>query len=198
MKKIITKPMALFFLLATGLMAAKPAGDTVRLKLKAQNGSMQVAGTSSLHDWIEKSDNGSGEATFSFNDDKLADLASLSFSVPARSLKSEHKTMDNNTYKALKADKSPNITFVAGTGSVTPIDANTYSIKAFGRLTIAGNTRETEVVATGKLNADKSISVSGSKKFKMSEYGIKPPTAMFGTIKTGDDLTISYNLKFTK
>ena len=198
MKKIIKKPIALFFLLAAGLMAAKPAGDTVQIKLRAQNGSVQVAGTSTLHDWTEKSNNGSGEATFSFNNDKLANVSALSFSVPARSLKSEHKTMDNITYKSLNADKNANITFVAGAGSVTPIDALTYTIKASGKLTIAGNTRETEVVATGKLNADKSIAVSGSKKIRMTDYGIKPPTAMFGTIKTGDDITISYNLKFTR
>ncbi|GEO11563.1 YceI family protein [Segetibacter aerophilus] len=198
MKKIIAKPAALFFLLASGLIAAKPTDDTIQAKFRAQNGSVQVAGTSSLHDWTEKSDKGGGEATFSFNNDKLADLAALTFSVPAKSLKSEHNMMDNNTHKALNAENNPNITFVAGSGSVTPIDANTYSIKASGRLTIAGNTRETEVIATGKVNADKSISVSGSKKFKMTEYGVKPPTAMFGTIKTGDEITISYNLKFSR
>jgi polyisoprenoid-binding protein YceI len=106
--------------------------------------------------------------------------------------------MDNNTYKALNVDKNPNITYVLSSATVTPVDGNTYTIKTTGKLTIAGSTRETDVVATGKMNADKSISVTGSKKFKMTDYGIKPPTAMLGTIKTGDDITISYNLKFVK
>ena len=106
--------------------------------------------------------------------------------------------MDNNTYKALNADKSPNISYVLGSATVTPVDASTYTIKTTGKLTIAGNTRETDVIATGKINPDKSITVTGSKRFKMTEYGVKPPTAMFGTIKTGDDVTISYNLKFVK
>ena len=198
MKKIIAKPAALSFLLVSGVIAAKPAGDTIQAKFRAQNGSVQIAGSSSLHDWRETSDKGTGEATFTITNDKISGVSGLSFSVAAKSLKSEHTMMDNNTYKALQADKNPNITFTAATANVTPVDASTYTIKATGKLTIAGNTRETDVVGTGRLNPDKSITVTGSKKFKMSDYGIKPPTAMFGTIKTGDDITISYNLKFVK
>lgn len=198
MKKIISKPAVLFFFLASSLVAAKPIGDPVQIKFKSQNGSVQIAGTSSLHDWTEKSDKGTAEATFAINNDKIIDLSTLTFTLPSKSLKSEHTMMDNNTYKALNADKNPNITYVATSATVTPVDATTYTIQTAGKLTIAGNTRETEVVATGKINADKSITVTGTKKFKMTDYGVKPPTAMFGTIKTGDDLTISYNLRFIK
>jgi YceI-like domain len=198
MKNRITKQAVLFFFLAAGLIAAKPIGDPVQVKFRAQSGGVQIAGTSSLHDWTEKSDKGIAEATFAMNNDKITDLSALTFTLASKSLKSEHTMMDNNTYKALNADKNPNITFVGGSATVTMIDASTYTIKSTGKLTIAGNTRETDIVATGKINPDKSITVTGSKKFKMTDYGIKPPTAMLGTIKTGDDLTISYNLKFIK
>lgn len=198
MKKIITKPIVLSFIIASSLIAAKPTGDTIQAKLRAQNGSIQIAGTSTLHDWTEKSDKGSSEATFTISNDKITNVSGLTFTVPAKSLKSEHTMMDNNTYKALNADNNPNITYVETGATVTPVDASTFTIKTTGKLTIAGNTRETDVTATAKVNADKSITVTGSKKFKMTEYGVKPPTVMFGSIKTGDDLTISYNLKFVK
>jgi polyisoprenoid-binding protein YceI len=198
MKQIISKPFVLFFLLAVASIAARPTGDPVQVKLKLQTSNIQIAGTSSLHDWIEKSDKATSEATFAMNNDKITDVTALTFTLPAKSLKSEHKMMDNNTYKALNVDKNPNITYVLSSATVTPVDGNTYTIKTTGKLTIAGSTRETDVVATGKMNADKSITVTGSKKFKMTDYGIKPPTAMLGTIKTGDDITISYNLKFVK
>jgi hypothetical protein len=52
-------------------------------------------------------------------------------------------------------------------------------------------------MATGVYNpADKSFTVTGVKKMKMTDYNVKPPTALLGTIKTGNDITISYNLKF--
>jgi hypothetical protein len=60
---------------------------------------------------------------------------------------------------------------------------------------LAKSTRE--LMATGVYNpADKSFTVTGVKKMKMTDYNVKPPTALLGTIKTGNDITISYNLKF--
>ena len=37
---------------------------------------------------------------------------------------------------------------------------------------------------------------TGSIKIVMSDYGIEPPVAMFGTLKTGDEVTIDFELKF--
>lgn len=128
--------------------------------------------------------------------DKISDLSLLVFTLPVTSLKSEHKTMDNNTYKALKASKHPEIVYALSSATVTPVNATTFTIRTKGKLTIAGTTRETDVVATAKVNPDNSITVTGSKKLKMTDYGVTPPKVMM--IKTGNDLTISYNLRLTK
>lgn len=149
-----------------------------------------------MHDWKETSSKGSVTAVFSWSGNKISDLSQLVFTLPVTSLKSEHKTMDNNTYKALKADKHPEIAYTLSSAKVTPVNPTTFTIKTKGRLTIAGTSRETEVDATAKVNADNSISVSGSKKLKMTDYGVTPPKVMM--IKTGNDLTISYNLRLTK
>jgi polyisoprenoid-binding protein YceI len=149
-----------------------------------------------LHDWKETSSKGSAQAVFQFNGSKLNDLSLLVFTVPVTSLKSEHKTMDNNTYKALKSDKHPEIAYTLSSATITPVNATTYTIKTKGKLTIAGSTRETDVDATAKLNPDNTISVSGSKKLKMTDYGVTPPKVMM--IKTGNDITISYNLRLMK
>ena len=39
------------------------------------------------------------------------------------------------------------------------------------------------------------MSIVGEKSIKMTSYGVEPPTALLGTIKTGDDLTIKFNIK---
>jgi polyisoprenoid-binding protein YceI len=65
-----------------------------------------------------------------------------------------------------------------------------------GKLTINGVTKTTPMVATLKYNpTDKSFTCTGTKSFKMSEYGVKPPTAVFGTIKTGDAISINYAIR---
>lgn len=103
--------------------------------------------------------------------------------------------MDKNTYKALNTKKYPNITFVLSSGNVTAQGSNNYQLKGMGKLTIAGNTLVTDMVVNMKYNpADKSFTCTGVKKFKMTDYGVKPPTAMMGTIKTGDAISIAYTL----
>jgi hypothetical protein len=177
-----------------------PATIFAQAKFRVQSATITLAGTSTLHDWTMKGNQASSDAVFQIGaNDKISDLTNLSFTMPAKSLKSEHTLMDNNTYKALDVDKNPNISFVLTSADVTPVDATTYNIKAKGRLSIAGTTKETDLTATGKFNpADKTLQVTGAKKFKMTDYGVKPPTVMFGSIKTGDDITVSYNLKFVK
>jgi hypothetical protein len=84
-------------------------------------------------------------------------------------------------------------------GTVTSVDATTYQFKGQGNLTISSTTRLTDLVATLKYNpADKSFTASGTKVIKMTDWKVTPPTFMFGTIKTGDQITIGYNLKITK
>lgn len=163
-------------------------------KYHAQTLHLVVSGTSSLHDWEMKSSKGEFEASIAVANDKVT-FSALNFTVPAESLKSGHGMMDKNTYKALRTGKNPNISFVLVSSKVTPAGENTYQLKGIGRLTIAGTTLETDLLATVKYNpADKSFSCTGTKKFKMSEYGVKPPTVMMGAIKTGDAISISYTL----
>ena len=177
-----------------------PTTIFAQAKYRVQSATITLAGTSTLHDWTMKANQANSEAVFQLGSgEKISDLTGLSFTLPTKSLKSEHTMMDNNTYKALDADKNPNISFVLTSADVTPVNATTFTIKAKGRLTIAGTTKETDLTATGTYNpADKSLQVVGAKKFKMTDFGVKPPTVMFGSIKTGDDITVSYNLKFIK
>jgi hypothetical protein len=184
---------ALFVLL---IVLSLPIALCAQTKYRSANTTVTVSGTSTLHDWKETSSKSTANAVFMIANGKISDLSLLVFTLPVTSLKSEHKTMDNNTYKALKADKHPDITYTLSSATVTPVNATTFTIKSRGKLTIAGTARDTEVDATAKVNADNSISVSGSKKLRMTDYGVTPPKVMM--IKTGNDLTISYQLKFVK
>ncbi|MBC7867465.1 MAG: YceI family protein [Gloeobacteraceae cyanobacterium ES-bin-316] len=161
---------------------------------------IRLNGTSNIHDWEMKALAGSSEASLMINaSGQVTSLTSLSFTLPAVNLKSKHTQMDKNTYKALNTTKNPNISFVLTSATITPTGGNNYQLSCVGKLSIAGTVKHTDLVATGKYNpADKSFTVTGMKKMKMTDYGVAPPKAMMGTIKTGDAISISYNLKFTK
>ena len=161
---------------------------------------IRLNGTSNIHDWQMKAIKGTSEAAFNVDaSGKITTLTRLVFTMPAKNLKSSHTAMDNNTYKALKTDKNPNITFVGTNAKVTSTGGNNYQLQCTGTLTIAGTAKQTELIATGKYNpSDKSLTVTGVKKMKMTDYNVAPPKALMGTIKTGNDISISYNMKFSK
>jgi hypothetical protein len=175
-------------------------GAFAQVKYSSKNGlNLVVSGTSTLHDWDMKSSQGSFDASFTFNaTGAVTGITGLSFTTPASALKSGKDAMDKNAYKALKTDKNPNISFTASSATVTSVNATDFTVKAVGKLTIAGAPLDAEIVATGKLNADKTITVTGAKNISMKDFGMTPPSFMMGTIKTGNDVTLKFDLKLTK
>lgn len=154
-----------------------------------------VEGTSNIHDWDMKSDKGYCTSTFDLSSSGVLNgITYLNFTVPAESLKSEHAGMDKNTYKALNTGKYSNISFTAASITVKPVNASNYVLTARGRLTISNVTKDVILMANGVMNADKTISYSGAYKLKMTDYNVEPPSIMMGAIKTGDLVTVKFNM----
>ncbi|WP_420581757.1 YceI family protein [Reichenbachiella sp.] len=142
---------------------------------------LAIQGTSSLHDWESKVED--FQATADFSEDQVLNIA---FEAIVKSIKSGKSGMDNNTYKALNEKEYPKITFKAN-----QLDIKGDQLVGNGQLTIAGKTNDIPINLT--LSNASERSVKGSIKLKMTEYGVTPPTAVFGTIKTGDEVTIQFN-----
>ena len=156
---------------------------------------LTINGTSTLHDWSMKSVKAQCTAVFQFDQSgQINGVSELSFSTPANALKSDHTSMDNNAYKALKTDKDPLITYALTSVKTAPAPGGATTVTCTGKLTIAGSTRDAQVVALCKPNTDNTISVTGAEKISMKEFSIDPPTFMFGSIKTGNDITLSFTL----
>jgi hypothetical protein len=156
---------------------------------------LTVQGTSNIHDWDIKSEKGVCSAEFLFTSTGyIGGISALRFSVPAESLKSDNKSMDKNTYKALNTDKYNTISFVASNAAIKPNGSAGFTLVTRGKLTISGVTRDVELTANGVMNSDKSITYSGTYKLKMTDYNVTPPSIMLGTIKTGDAVTIKFDL----
>lgn len=159
--------------------------------------SIKISGTSTLHDWDMTSSSAACNATFVLNaSNQITNITAINFSTPVDNLKSGKSAMDKNAYKALNKDKYPNITFTLtpGTATVTPKAGGLYTVKCKGKLAIGGGVVETDLEADCKVNADKTITVTGSKKISMKDYGVKPPSFMMGAVKTGNDITLNFNL----
>ncbi|MBK9253895.1 MAG: YceI family protein [Saprospiraceae bacterium] len=156
-----------------------------------------LTGTSTMHDWEMKSNTVTSDATFEMEGGKITGVSKMNFNTPAKTLKSGKGGMDKNAYKALKSDKHPDITAVLKSAKVTAKDGK-YLLKCKINLTIAGKTLETDLNADAVMNADNTITVSGDKKISMKEYDMSPPSFMLGTVKTGNDVTLKFNVTFSK
>lgn len=155
------------------------------------NPNLKVEGTSSIHDWHMESTKATGKAEMTPGANGAETIKSLSFTMPVESLKSGKGQMDTNAYKALKTDKYPDIQFV-----LTEVSSiNGTQIKAKGKLTITGSSKVISLDVTQKAVGN-SIEFSGTLPIKFSEFNVSPPTAVFGTIKTGDALQLSFTVTF--
>jgi polyisoprenoid-binding protein YceI len=150
-----------------------------------------VLGTSTLHDWEMKSASRTGTANLTVTDSKLVDINSIDITLPTETVKSEKKSMDKVAYETLKTDKFKNIKYVLK--SADKVNETTWNLT--GTYTIAGISKvlKTQVRATV---ANGVVNIQGSNKITFTEFGMKSPTALLGTIRTGEDLIIKFNLNF--
>lgn len=154
-----------------------------------------IEGTSTLHDWVSVVEETTGTASLTIKGNKLKGIEALNLAFPSTSIKSGKEQMDEKTYRALKTDEHEAITFaLTEVLSISPENGG-YLIRAKGELFIAGVTQLIEMEVTGTVENGQ-LMVEGEYPIDMTTFDIEPPTAVFGTIKTGKDLNIVFKLGF--
>jgi polyisoprenoid-binding protein YceI len=183
-------------LLVAGASVAA-AQTSVRLPVKAES-KVTLDGTSNVHDWtctVNKVD-----ATIEVDpaaargDNFGAMLRTVSVRIPVADLKCGKDGMDKNLQKALNSDKHPVITYTlsASDGAVT--GSNAATLKTTGTVTVNGVTKTVPMdVATTRL-PDGTFRATATVPLQMTDFGVKPVTALLGTIKTGNAVTVKFTL----
>ena len=156
----------------------------------AANPEMKVSGTSSLHDWDMISEEATGTASLRLSAGKVTAIQGVKVSMKVKSLKSGKNQMDKNAYEALKEKEYPEITF----SMLEAHQDGGNDWKVSGRLQIAGVTKSGHFMIQIAPEGE-SIALTGFTDIKLTDFNVAPPTAVFGTIKTGDEMTININMK---
>ncbi|HEY0244063.1 MAG TPA: YceI family protein [Mucilaginibacter sp.] len=184
-------------MIIVGALPQSLVAQTIYKLTPDKDASIKVLGSSNVHDWTMESKVMESQGDFKFdNENQLHALTSFNFSVDAKSLKSEHASMDDRTYKTIKASQYPKITYKLGSAVITPVQKGKYTIKTTGELTIAGVTQTINMTVTAVVNADNTITCTGSESLKLTDYKIDPPSFMLGAMKVKNDLTIQFNLLY--
>lgn len=162
------------------------------LKLNPKGSTITISGTTNVHDWKSKVTLMTGELTL--NSDKK--VQSLTVDIPVKSIKSDEKLMDTKTYEAFKAEKNPSISFKLTDVNALQINGNEISVTITGNLTMAGTTRKIVLKSTGKNTKPGIYQFKGNTNLKMSDFGMKAPTALMGVMKVGDVVNLSFVADF--
>jgi hypothetical protein len=112
--------------------------------------------------------------------------------IPAAKLECGNGTMNEHMGKALKLTEHKTIDFRLASYDVAP---NTGGIAGTitGTLLLGGVEKSITLAAEGK-SENGMLHVTGSYPLDMTEYGLKPPTLMFGRIKVGKTVTVNFDL----
>ncbi|MFI5227550.1 MAG: YceI family protein [Gemmatimonadales bacterium] len=196
---MLTKRLVAGLLIALTATAAA-AQETARVAV-APDSKLWIDGTSNLHDWSCKADK--IEATVDLDKAEAAQLDAappkalkrVEVKVAVKALKCGHVAMDNNLYKALNADATPDVTYILATFEAAPgATPDTFTLKTVGSLNIAGKENQLAMDVVATRMPDGTVVAKGTVPIKMTDYGIKPPTALFGRLKTGDEVRVNFEL----
>jgi polyisoprenoid-binding protein YceI len=159
---------------------------------------VSIAGTSNIHDF-----------TASTTDVKLTRIAltegvagpdllnavvnpgslqGFEIAVKAGSLTSPKEGLDKNMWKALKTTEYPEIVF-----KLTKLDGKPGALRAIGLLKVAGVEKEVAFALKAAANAS-TITVIGDVPLLMTDYGIAPPKALMGMLKTDPKITVTFEI----
>ena len=160
---------------------------------------LTLAGTSNIHDYsattttirVTRVQLGTVPAG-DLLDHALAPGAVQAFEVaiPVKSLGSNKDGLDKNMQKALKADEHPEITFKLLRFENRPAPAG---LRAIGVLRVAGVDRQVAIDITSE-RKDAALLVKGTLALLMTDFGIAPPKAMMGMLKTDPKVTITFDV----
>jgi hypothetical protein len=182
---------------ATGALTAYTA---LTAPLTVASGSISIAGTSNVHAYtastavvrVTRVQLAAGVAGPTFWDDLLQPGAVEAFeiAIPAASLSSPKKDLDKNMHKALNVTQHQDITFRLL--RLEPRPGTPGAFRAIGVLQIAGVDREVVLDLTTR-RTDAGLQVHGSLDLLMTDYGITPPKAMLGMLKTDPKVTVTFD-----
>jgi len=193
---------ALAAVLTLGLHAAATAGAASPASVSLSSARVSIAGTSNIHPY-----------TASTNDVRVvrvqiattvaggdwADvltpgaIGAFELSIPAATLSSPREGIDKTMHKALKVAEFPEITFRL---SRLEAAAAPGAYRGVGMLRIAGVEREVTLELKTRRN-ESTLTVRGETQLLMTDYGITPPKAMLGMLKTDPRITVTFETELT-
>ena len=185
--------------IAITMFAAGGAIEGAQTPLTIDSARITISGTSNIHAYTASTTTvrvaraqvaGPLEAADLWtNALKPGGLEAFDVTIPAATLTSPREGLDKNMHKALQVKAYPDIVFRLL--RLEPRSGTPGALRAVGVLQIVGVEREVALDITTERKAS-NLTVQGQVQFLMTDFGIKPPVAMLGMLKTDPKVTVTF------
>jgi polyisoprenoid-binding protein YceI len=188
-------------LTATAATSGAQSASAIRLRLDPAS-ELTVEGTSSMHAWHCKTNklNAYVDVDPGYTKDltKVArPIAAVKVNIVVKTLTCGNSQMDRNMYGTLKADQNQLIKYTLSgydilNGSTSP---STFAAKTNGTLLVAGQEKPIEMKISAERTSDGKAVAQGEQTLLLTDFGITPPSFMFGALKVGNEVKVKFTLK---
>jgi YceI-like domain len=188
-------------LMAVAVTAKAQSASAIRLRLDPTS-EVTIEGTSSMHAFHCKTNKIMAyvdvDPGYTKDLTKIArPIASVKVNIVVRTLTCGNGQMDKNMYSTLDADKNPIIKYTMSgydilDGSAKP---SAFVAKTTGTLMISGQEKVINMKINAERLSDGKATAQGEQDVLMTDFGIQPPSFMFGTLKVGNEIKVKFNLK---
>lgn len=199
---IVSKLLKPFLILLLTLTTGVVSAQDVTLKLQPDS-DISIEGTSNVRDWdanvttihaeLILSGLEEGEELQNFSPDHFK---KLTLNIPVKSIDAGGRSLTNNIQKYLKKDDYPNITFELNKIIDIQVNDSGVILTADGVINAAGKDQTVTMNVNAERNNQGAIVFSGTQELKMTDFDIDPPTAVFGTVRAVDEISVQYSVIF--
>lgn len=120
-------------------------------------------------------------------------ITDVAVRIPAKRLDCKNGTMNGHMFKAIKADAAPTIAFTLKSYDLLE-SGDDVTTKMKGTLSLGGTTKDITIDAGLVQTPTGALRVKGSYDLRLTEYGLKPPSLMMGSMKVGDLVKVNFDL----
>jgi polyisoprenoid-binding protein YceI len=178
--------------------AGAQSASAIRLRLLPGT-ELSISGTSNVHDFHCKTNkiNAYIDVDPGYTKDltKVArPIVSVKVNIAVKSLSCGNRKMDENMYATLKADQNQLIRYTLSGYDILNGSATAFAAKTNGTLTILGKDKTVAMKVDATRLTEGKATAEGEETLLMSDFGIKPPSFMFGTMRVGNEVKVKFNL----
>jgi polyisoprenoid-binding protein YceI len=177
--------MLLPVILLAALPLASPQRDTLRVDTR-QASRVWIDGSSNVHDWSCRA------AAFDASVD-VADrnvIRRVTVRLNARDLKCGNRKMEHDLYATLRANDPAKPSYIVADFQPVPGSSNTTQ----GNVAVVGVERSVTIQIVTERLPEGGMKASGAIPLLMTDFGITPPTGLFGLIRSRNEITVRFEL----